>query len=352
MSLDALTARPPAGEPPLLRATVIRAPATAGASLYVELDGLPGPSLGPCRFSPKGAELPAVGDTVLIGHDDQGDPWALEWGPAAGLEPVLPWSAGDIKLTARAAAEAGWLECDGGLELRADYPALFAAIGTAYNTGGETGAQFRKPDLRSRVPVGAGDGGAGLTDRARGSIGGAETVALSTAELASHSHGDGTLAAASHSHDDGTLAAASHSHGDGTLAADSHSHGDGTLAAASGGDHDHGGATAGFWAVNTGVLASGYANTIYANAPYWGSQAAAIVTAGIGASGTHTHDVTGSTGSAGPDVTGSTGSAGADVTGSTGSAGADVTGSTGSAGSGTAHENMPPYAVVRYVIKA
>ena len=32
--------------------------------------------------------------------------------------------------------------------VRATYPALFAAIGTTYNTGGEAGTDFRLPDLR------------------------------------------------------------------------------------------------------------------------------------------------------------------------------------------------------------
>lgn len=42
----------------------------------------------------------------------------------------------------------GYLECDGAVVLRATYPDLFAAIGTAHNTGAETGLQFRLPDLR------------------------------------------------------------------------------------------------------------------------------------------------------------------------------------------------------------
>lgn len=39
----------------------------------------------------------------------------------------------------------GLLEADGSLLNRADYPDLFAAIGTTYNTGGETSATFRLP---------------------------------------------------------------------------------------------------------------------------------------------------------------------------------------------------------------
>ena len=146
MTLDKIIRRDAASpEPPLLAGTVTAAPATTLDGLYVELDGLPGASIGPCRFTPREAALPADGDRVLVALDDQGEYWAVEWTPSA---PATAWAPGDVKLTAAAAIPADWLQCDGALELRADYPALFAAIGTAYNTGGESGAQFRLPDLR------------------------------------------------------------------------------------------------------------------------------------------------------------------------------------------------------------
>jgi len=52
---------------------------------------------------------------------------------------------------------------------RADYPLLFGVIGTTYNTGGETGAQFRLPDLRGEFIRGL-DAGRGVdTGRTLGS---------------------------------------------------------------------------------------------------------------------------------------------------------------------------------------
>lgn len=51
-------------------------------------------------------------------------------------------------------APAGWLLADGAVKLRADYPALFAVIGTTYNTGGESALQFRLPNKKGRVGVG------------------------------------------------------------------------------------------------------------------------------------------------------------------------------------------------------
>ena len=56
-----------------------------------------------------------------------------------------PDKAGLMKETAEDAIPDGWLECNGQVVLRADYPDLFAAIGTTYNTGGELGTEFRLP---------------------------------------------------------------------------------------------------------------------------------------------------------------------------------------------------------------
>lgn len=97
--------------------------------------------------------------------------------------------AGVLFATARAAAPGGYLLCDGAVVSRTDYAALFAAIGTAYNTGGEAGTDFRLPDLRGRVPVGV-DGAAGrlTANDALGNAAGAEKHQLTVAELAAHSH--------------------------------------------------------------------------------------------------------------------------------------------------------------------
>lgn len=43
-----------------------------------------------------------------------------------------------------------WHLCDGSVLNRTDYPGLFNALGTRFNTGGETSTQFRLPDLRGR----------------------------------------------------------------------------------------------------------------------------------------------------------------------------------------------------------
>lgn len=82
--------------------------------------------------------------------------------------------------------------------LRADYPELFAVIGTTY--GAVDGTHFNIPDLRGRVVAGKDDmGGAsanrltnqsgGVDGDVLGGAGGAETHTLTTAQQASHTHG-------------------------------------------------------------------------------------------------------------------------------------------------------------------
>lgn len=86
-----------------------------------------------------------------------------------------------------ASAPFGWLICDGSVVAQASYPALFTAIGSAWNTGGEGGGNFRLPDLRGRAAIGAGTG-SGLTARALAALVGEETHLLVTGEIPSHNH--------------------------------------------------------------------------------------------------------------------------------------------------------------------
>lgn len=60
--------------------------------------------------------------------------------------------AGTILMTGRATAPTGYLLCDGSSVLRADYPALFTAISTAF--GAADGTHFNLPDMRGRFPRG------------------------------------------------------------------------------------------------------------------------------------------------------------------------------------------------------
>jgi|TARA_R110002111_G_scaffold39927_2_gene75038 microcystin-dependent protein len=109
---------------------------------------------------------------------------------------IVPWS--------KSAVPTGFLECDGAAVSRSTYSALFSAIGTTYGAGNGS-STFNTPDLANNVPVGksnnkalASTGGANtVAVTATGNVGGSTANAtLSTAQLASHSHGGGGNAVA------------------------------------------------------------------------------------------------------------------------------------------------------------
>jgi microcystin-dependent protein len=109
--------------------------------------------------------------------------------PTIDADAVLPgdlvWAAGPTR--------PGCLACDGASYLRASWPALFAALGGASSLWGlPDGTHFNVPDLRGRVPIGAGTG-PGLTARTLAQTGGEESHLLTAAEsgLPSHTHPSG-----------------------------------------------------------------------------------------------------------------------------------------------------------------
>lgn len=89
---------------------------------------------------------------------------------------------GDIKESARLTPSTGWVFCDGSLYNDVDYPLASAAIGRVHSLAGDSVGTFRVPNLADRVTVGVSG------TKALGSKGGAETVKLSVANLAKHSH--------------------------------------------------------------------------------------------------------------------------------------------------------------------
>ncbi len=94
---------------------------------------------------------------------------------------------GSIKPWPGAAVPAGWLDCNGAAVSRSTYAALFTEIGTAYGVG-DGATTFNLPDFRGRSIIGAGTG-SGLTARARGASGGAESHPLTSGENGAHTHG-------------------------------------------------------------------------------------------------------------------------------------------------------------------
>lgn len=117
---------------------------------------------------------------------------------------VLPFGGGT--------APAGYVLCDGGLHNASGtcslcglvHPDLASVLSNTY--GGTLGSTFRVPDLRGRIPMGAGTGagngasgnpgtnpaGTTLTARARGQWSGSESEILTTTHMPSHNHGGAT----------------------------------------------------------------------------------------------------------------------------------------------------------------
>lgn len=77
--------------------------------------------------------------------------------------------AGEVAHFARNTPPAGWLAANGAVVSRTTYAALFSAIGTAFNTGGEAGSDFRLPDLRGEFIRGWDNGRGADVGRAFGS---------------------------------------------------------------------------------------------------------------------------------------------------------------------------------------
>lgn len=193
------------------------------------------PMTGALQAVPGSAAAPGVafsGDTSS-GLAQVAGRTALVKGGVAGIsssatdvQAHLPMTTGDLTVTgnfsapgtlvagmmmdwAGATAPAGWVFAAGQVLLRASFPALFTAIGTLHNTGGELGTEFRLPDARGCV-VAAPDnlGGtaagrmttAGAAATTVGGRYGTDTHTLTAPQMPSHAHTGTTDNAGAHDH--------------------------------------------------------------------------------------------------------------------------------------------------------
>ena len=92
---------------------------------------------------------------------------------------------GIIKFFAGGFVPQNYMACNGALLPINQYSALYALLGTTYGGDGQT--TFALPDLRSRIPVGTGQG-PGLSNYVQGQVSGTEQVTLTINNLPAHNH--------------------------------------------------------------------------------------------------------------------------------------------------------------------
>lgn len=97
------------------------------------------------------------------------------------MDPLL----GTIIMFAGNFAPRGWALCQGQMLSIAQNTALFSILGTTYGGNGQT--TFALPDLRGRVPMGAGQG-PGLGNYELGEVTGTENVTLLSTQMPQHNH--------------------------------------------------------------------------------------------------------------------------------------------------------------------
>lgn len=121
-----------------------------------------------------------------------------DFATTALLEARMP--VGAVNMWVTGTAPSGWLLCQGQAVSRSTYSGLFAVLGTTYGAG-DSSTTFNLPDLRGRVPMGAGTGrnvadSADLTARTLGAkISDDESVTLTALQsgLRAHGHSGSTV---------------------------------------------------------------------------------------------------------------------------------------------------------------
>lgn len=142
-----------------------------------------------------------AGDLIVGGNlTVSGDLYATSFHATGNfyLDNYILVPAGTIIMSAAVNEPAGWLQCDGRLLAKIDYPDLWFAIMNTY-TDVSSGTHFKIPDLQGRCAVGSGSG-TGLTSRSLGTSGGEETHALTVGEMPGHTHSGTTDTNGSHTH--------------------------------------------------------------------------------------------------------------------------------------------------------
>ena len=235
---------------------------------------------------------------------------------------------GSVTPFAGQSAPSGWLLCNGAAVSRTTYAALYAIIGTTYGSGNGS-STFNLPDMQGRFLLGVN------SDHARGTKGGEESHILTVDEMPSHTH---TQNAHNHSASGSSASAGAHTH---TLTVNSGGNHNHSASSGSAGSHRH----TWLWGTN------GPANGDNIMAGWGGVNSSNAYTDGlqIALAGAHTHSITVNSGGS-HNHSGTAQSAGAHS--HTISVSVNSTTATNqNTGGGKAHNNMPPYLAMNYIIK-
>lgn len=114
------------------------------------------------RSITKRLEVFNVGGTLSPGQEESKDKNVETITEGAKGEASVEFLAGipgEVRMGVWPDAPQGWLKCDGALydiTTNPEYTPLKTIIGTMFNTGGETGDQFRVPNFDAKIPYGAG----------------------------------------------------------------------------------------------------------------------------------------------------------------------------------------------------
>ncbi len=138
-----------------------------------------------------------LGQMFIWYNDGNTTQWVVA-SPAATSSSLIP--TGAITDYAGSTAPSGWLLCNGQAVSRTTFAPLFAIIGTTYGVG-DGSTTFNVPNNVGRVRVMVDPGSTVIPSLTTlGATSGQASVALTTANLAAHQHGPGSLTAASHGH--------------------------------------------------------------------------------------------------------------------------------------------------------